>query len=405
MRIGIDARVLFLVKIKGVGRYVQYLLASMVENYPENEYILFYDKNRVEVTEIPESPRIPKAPNVSLVELSAPSEELWEQWALPRAVKAAEIELFHSPANTTMIFSPCPVVVTLHDAMSHRFAKNWGRRENFYWNQIQRWAYKRTNRFITPSAFAKKQLVDELHLPGENIDVVYHGIAGRYQPASYQGIQKWRERHGIERPYLFIAGARLARKNIPTAIQAFEMIGDRIPDLELVITGVRDVPAVLDLLKTMKHSHRVKLLPHLDEVELIPAYSGAEIFLFPSLEETFGFPPIEAMACGAPVIASNASCIPEVVSEGGLLVDCKTPHQLAEAILQVIQDEKIKADWSARGKLNANRFKWEHAASETLNIFEHVISGKKGIVIQPKSSTVPKNLQSDEPLAPSVKQL
>src|SRR4051812_36169900 len=120
MRIGVDVRVLYRVKIKGVGRYLQYLLAAMVSAHSENDYFLFYDKDRVEVTEIPEISRIPQASNVTLVPLSARTTEIWEQWTLPRALKQMQIDLFHSPANTTMMFSPCPVVVTLHDAMSHR---------------------------------------------------------------------------------------------------------------------------------------------------------------------------------------------------------------------------------------------------------------------------------------------
>ena len=368
MRIGMDARLLYAEQLKGVGRYLQHLLNHLVSSNGGHEYVLFYDPAHVALD------RAPRHARLTAVAVTARNDELWEQWALPRAIRAASVDLFHSPANTTMLRSPCPVVVTLHDAMSHQAAPGWGRRENFYWNGIQRWAYRRVPRFVTPTVFAKQQLVDVLGLPARKISVVYHGISDVYQPAAPEAVRAWRRRYGIEAPYLFTAGGRLPRKNVPTLLRAFDAAARQMPEVLLAVSSVKGVPEIEGLRGRLDARSRIHLLPHLDETDLVPAYSGAELFVFPSLRETFGFPPLEAMACGAPVVASNATCIPEVVGDGAYLVDCARPEPLAQAMLEVLGDAKLRAQLKGRGQARVKQFQWERAAQQTLAVYGEAMS-------------------------------
>ncbi|MBI4387595.1 MAG: glycosyltransferase, partial [Candidatus Omnitrophica bacterium] len=143
--------------------------------------------------------------------------------------------------------------------------------------------------------------------------------------------------------------------------------------MDLVVSGVQGVQEVEEAVRQSQNQGRVYLIPHLGQDDLIAAYSGAELFIFPSLEETFGFPPVEAMACGAPVVASNASCIPEVLGDAAYFVDTKEPKPLAEAIAKVLQDKNLRENLIQKGKERAAQFKWEKAARETLAVYEEAI--------------------------------
>lgn len=369
MRIGLDARLLYASELKGIGRYLQYLVQHLVAADAQHDYVMFYDP-AMAMTD-----RLPATGRAAAVPVRAGSVEAWEQWALPQAVRAHRIELFHSPANTTMVWGSCPIVVTLHDVVSHQLARQWGWREYLYWNVVQRCAYRRAARFITPSAYAKQQLEQVLALPARSIRVVHHGIGSAYRPADPDTVARWTERVGIRRPYLFVAGAKLPYKNIPTALHAFDLLAGRFPQLSLVISSVAGNPAIEQVVAQLRHGARVVRLPHLDEPAMVAAYSGAEAFVFPSLNESFGFPQVEAMACGAPVIASDAACIPEVVGDGALLVDCRRPEPLAEAIVKTLNDPALRAQLIARGLKRAEQFTWERAARATLAVYNEALRG------------------------------
>jgi glycosyltransferase involved in cell wall biosynthesis len=97
--------------------------------------------------------------------------------------------------------------------------------------------------------------------------------------------------------------------------------------------------------------------------------SGAHAFVWPSLHEGFGFPPLEAMACGAPVLASNAPAMPEILGDAALLVDASDDLAFAEALARIIEDESLRRDLRARSLRRAARFDWRRTAEETLEVY------------------------------------
>ena len=106
------------------------------------------------------------------------------------------------------------------------------------------------------------------------------------------------------------------------------------------------------------------------DADLPPLYAGADAVLVPSLYEGFGFPVLEAMRCGAPVITSNTSSLPEVAGDAALLVDPRDVAAIAAAIGRLVNDERLRADLLARGFRQAETFTWEHAAEQALHVLE-----------------------------------
>ena len=111
----------------------------------------------------------------------------------------------------------------------------------------------------------------------------------------------------------------------------------------------------------------------LDEVDLSTIYSAADCFAFTSLYEGFGLTPLEAMACGAPVVCSNRTSLPEVVGEAGLLVEPTDPAALSAAILRVLTSAETAQELRARGIARAKQFTWERTARQTLAVYSHTL--------------------------------
>ncbi len=113
----------------------------------------------------------------------------------------------------------------------------------------------------------------------------------------------------------------------------------------------------------------VLLTGYVEDADLPAIYAAATAFVFPSLYEGFGLPPLEAMACGTPVICSNASSLPEVVAGAGLLVEPTDVDALQSAIHQVVTSESLRSDLSRSGLAHAAEFSWSKAAAATRHVY------------------------------------
>jgi glycosyltransferase involved in cell wall biosynthesis len=110
----------------------------------------------------------------------------------------------------------------------------------------------------------------------------------------------------------------------------------------------------------------------------LPAfYSAASVVVYPTLYEGFGFPVLEAMACGTPVVTSSVSSLPEVAGDAAVLVDPKSPEDIANGVQRVLTDEALRAELSSRGLLRVRRFTWERAAKETIEVFFEVLARRQ----------------------------
>ena len=145
---------------------------------------------------------------------------------------------------------------------------------------------------------------------------------------------------------------------MPTVLAGRNVWGDRAVDDALAANGTAD---------------RVRRLGFVRDDDLPGLYRLATVFAYPSLHEGFGIPPLEAMASGVPVVSSAVSSLPEVVGDAGLLVDPRSTEELAEALGSVFQDERLRQDLAAKGRLRAQQFSWEDVARRTATVYERVV--------------------------------
>ena len=383
MKIGING-MFFQFPASGSGQYLSHLLSAIAEIDKKNDYTLFgpllLEKSNVHVYPY-EVARVPgfatRNDNIEKV--------MWEQFTGPAAVQKAGMDLYHVPYFAPPLLHRTPTVVTIHDVIPLRLpAYQPNSRVKAYMNLVARAAW-RTNMIFTVSQHAKQDIIDALKLPAERIRVIYEAAGEEYQPVTdLERLAEARRRYEMGERYVFYLGGLDQRKNVPQLVQAFAQVYKQIgdPDLRLLIAGnpdkqkgpffpdPRPVAAELGVTEQIKYHF-------IAEEDKATMYSGASLFVFPSLYEGFGLPPLEAMGCGAPVVCSNRTSLPEVVGDAALSVDPDDTQALVEAMSRVLTNSDLRADLRARSLKRARQFSWQKTASETIAVYEEVLIQRK----------------------------
>jgi glycosyltransferase involved in cell wall biosynthesis len=175
--------------------------------------------------------------------------------------------------------------------------------------------------------------------------------------------------------FILSLGTIEPRKNLASLLEAYRVLRNQGSDLGLVIVGKKGwlYEGFFHRLRELGLENEVLFTGFVPDEDLPAICSAAELFVFPSLYEGFGLPVLEAMACGAPVITSNVSSLPEVAGNAALLVDPASVRELTEAMAAVLQDEELRTSLQSKGPKQAARFSWEKAARETLAVYQSVL--------------------------------
>lgn len=240
-----------------------------------------------------------------------------------------------------------------------------------------KWAYrgmKKANYILANSQYTKNDIVKHLEIDKEKIFVAYPPIQSKFKvleppPASFYntcGLQEGKQ-------YLLCVGALDApRKNLHTALDAFKKVYFNNHDIHLLLVGYTSVKGRLNSLRRriekLGLSGRVHIITNVPDDELVAFYNLAKIFIFPSLYEGFGLPPLEAMACGTPVVASNAASLPEALDDAAIFIDPLDAQGFADAIENLLLDENLYDKMTARGLKQAEKYTWERYCDDTYKV-------------------------------------
>ncbi len=371
MTVGIDARALYLPVLKGIGVYLQNLLNSLAALDGGHEYVLFFD-SRQEITRR----RPPHAcfRESGLVIPRGDTFFLWEQLRLPLELRRRSLDVFHSPANTTPLWKPCPTVATVHDTKLLE-AEYEGLKPDLYNKKVQPAALRRAEKILCPSRFSKGRILDRLGIEETRVEVTYPGISEDFRVIDDRDrLQGIRETFGLTREYVFSAGGESPPKNISALIAAFAAFRQKSrAEAQLVIAGIRT--------RSIYQKHRAEgdsyglgrdlvILGYVSQEDLIALYNAARIFVYPSLFEGFGFPPLEAMACGVPVAASGATSIPEVVGDAALLFDAASREDMTDKMARLWEDRSLREKLRLQGFERVKQFSWAETARKTLSVYQ-----------------------------------
>lgn len=299
---------------------------------------------------------------------------VWTHGILPWQVHRAKVDILHMPANVIPLLSPCPTVVTILDTTILQTPRNFPFWHRNYSRLFIPWTAKYASMILTISQQSKQDIVKQLNVAPDKVVVTYLAASPRFRTISEREISEARERYGLD-SFILTVGTLEPRKNLIRLLQAFALFRQRGFSHQLVHAGPRGwlFEDVLAGVRRLGLDDSVRFLGRVPLEDLVGLYNAASVFVYPSLYEGFGLPVLEAMACGCPVITSNASSLPEVVGEAGIMVDPYNVQWLADAIQQVLEDTVLAQDIRQRGLERAKLFSWQRCARETLAVYHQVL--------------------------------
>ena len=256
--------------------------------------------------------------------------------------------------------------MTIHDAIpldhpewfTWRFAKWYG--------ALLPALARRVRHVITVSEYSRCRLLERAGLSEDKITAIPLGVDEKFSPADPDTVLSLRRRLGLPPRCILMVASLQPRKNLARLLQAWELAQKALDGTELVLAGGggrQFTGTGIDRLPD-----RVRLTGYVDDADLPALYSGALAFVYPSICEGFGLPPLEAMACGAAVVASNSSSLPEVVGDNAVLVDPCNVDAIADGIRRVVTDDGLRESLGRRGPAHARQFTWQRTVEATWQI-------------------------------------
>lgn len=273
--------------------------------------------------------------------------KLWfEQVAVPQAARRLAADAVLVPYWGSPARRPCPIAVTVHDLIPLLLPAYRGGPLPRIYTRLVRWTARRAHLVLTDSQASRRDIVQHLGIPAERVRAVPLAVEERFRPVTDPAeLARVRACYGLPERFVLYLGGFDVRKNLARLMQALALATTQRPDLArdlcLVVAGslpTADTPFTPDprrLAAEAGVADRVRFVGWVDEADKPALYTLAQAFLFPSLYEGFGLPAAEAAACGAPVVASQRSSLPEAAPDA-VLVDPEDAASIADGLLYAL---------------------------------------------------------------------
>ena len=365
MKIGIDARTL---KVRGGSKTYA---SNLLSNIHERDDIILFGVNKYENYTCIEEKLNQQNPLNRLY---------YDNIKLPKLLKSHNIDVFHGLKGVGPKLESVKTIITVHDihVLAHpQFAKF---KDLVYWKYFSPASVKKADKIISVSEATKKDLIEKIDIPADNIEVIYESYDSNLycrRENSYQNARLFLAEKNIDisdKKIILNVNTVSPRKNIGGVIKAFNQVASTEENIILIVAG-------RDGWKTEKTYKEYNISPFKNRIHFVgftpdeivaDMYNVAEAFVYPSFYEGFGLPILEAQACGCPVITSNISSMPEVAGRGALLVDPYNVEDISNAISNIVFDKISRNSLIEKGLNNSTKFSWEECANRTSQIYQEV---------------------------------
>lgn len=304
----------------------------------------------------------------------------WETVALPLASALRREALLHMPYFAAPVLSAGKLVVTIHDLVPLVIPGYHRGRASAAYSRFMARTVVRADAILTVSEYSKRDIMRVLGIPESKIHVIYEAVDEQMLPTPDSSSTSLQIRYGIPASYVLYMGGAEKRKNIETLVRAWKRVAPHMRSEGIVLVIVArfpppdplypDIPA---LVREIGLSEDVVIVPEVRDCDKLRLYQNARAFCFPSTYEGFGLTPLESMAAGTPVLAANASSIPEIVGDGAMLLPPLDVGAWADAIRGVLTSESERRSLSEAGRRRVALFSWQRAAVETVAVYRAVL--------------------------------
>jgi glycosyltransferase involved in cell wall biosynthesis len=364
--------------LSGTGTYTRKIVEYMMTVGSSTEFVLVWPKEaagphlmspgRMNILYAPTGPAVVRA--------------VQEQRLIRRAARHVDPDIIHYPASIGPWIPGMPAgsmlkrcIVTVHDLAYLKFPERFSVARRLYYRMSMVRGARRAAHVIADSESTRQDLVELGGIPAERITVVHLGVEDKFAPVDDDAaLARVREKYSLPPRFFLFVGTIEPRKNVACIVEAYAQLADGLADIDLVIAGRRGwkFGPLYAQIERADLADRILMPGRIDDEDLPAVYSCAEAFVWPTIYEGFGLPLLEAMACGTPVISSDIGVVREVVGDAALLIDPRSPQQLADAMQRVISGEDFRDDLVQRGIARARQFRWEQTATRTLEVYRRV---------------------------------
>lgn len=369
MKIAIDARGINWYRGTGIGTYTDKVLKYLLKTDNRNYYHIYWSG---------ESFGEFKQENSKIVMASKKHHRFFEQYYFPQNIREEKVDIYHVPQNGIGIseFIDCKKIATIHDLIPYIMPETVGKGYLLKFLRDVPKVIELCDSLITVSEWSKRDILKFFPIDKDKIYVTPLAADDKYKPLDKEKCRDFLEKqYNINKPFILYIGGFSPRKNVKLLITAFSKIYKELSkEYNLVIVGAtRDQGQYLsEFSNNLELAAKIIFTGFAPEEHLPILYNGCDVFVYPSLYEGFGLPPLEAMNCGAPVITSNTTSIPEVVGNAGILINPYDENELMEALKELLNNDKLKEDYGKKGLERAVNFSWLKTAEKTLEIYKNL---------------------------------
>ena len=369
MKIAIDCRGINWYRGTGIGTYTENLVRELIGVDKENEYFLFWSGEYDESFQ---------KENCHLIMASRKHTRFFEQHYIPHFLKDEAIDIYHVPQNGIGLKSltNSKNVVTIHDLIPYISPETVGRGYLLRFLREMPSIIQDSNCILTVSEWSKKDILKYFPIDANKIFVTPLAANSKYRPLDKEYCLKLlKEKYNIDKNFILYVGGFSPRKNVKLLVDAFISSFENLDkEYYLVLPGsVKDEgQKLMEYVNMSPVKDKVKFLGFCEEEMLPVLYNGCSLFVYPSTYEGFGLPPLEAMCCGAPVITSNLTSIPEVVGDGGLIINPNL-YELCNSLEKVLNTPFLREELISSSLRQAKNFSWKFTAEKTLEAYKNLI--------------------------------
>ena len=362
MRIAVNTRFLLNDYLEGYGYFIYETFKRITAAHPGHEFIFIFDR--------PYDEQFVFGSNVKAVVTGPPARHplLWKLWydiKVPVLLRKYKADVFVSCDGFCSLGTKVPQCLVLHDLAFLHYPSFIPKSQLLYYKRYTPKMLAKAKVIATVSAFSKKDIISQYGTAADKINIVYSAAKEIFQPLTNEEKQAARTKYTSGKEYFVYTGAIHPRKNLVNLLKAFSLFKKRQQSsMKLVLAGrlAWKYDSFVKNLKTYKYRDDVVMTGYVNEEEIRKLVGAAYAMVYPSLFEGFGVPVLEAMQCDVPVITSLYSSMQEIANEAALYADPESPADIAEKMMLLYKDEKLRGQLIEKGRVTGKQYSWDLSA-------------------------------------------